>query len=102
MPSLTPDSRHWERPLLHLQLGLRPLVLADGEVQPDVDDGDQVEEEEGGDQQEWLRHHGAVGIREAERSDVSTDTQLRLTTDSEDFKKDVDTFRSSDIFYLRV
>ena len=67
MPSSNTDSRQGEKAarLLHLHLGLRPLVLTDGEVQPDVDDGDQVEEEEGRDQEKWLRDHGAVRVIEA-------------------------------------
>ena len=47
--------------LLHLRPGLSPLVQGDGEVQPDVDDGLQVQEEKGGHQYERLCHHGHHG-----------------------------------------
>ena len=44
-----------------LHLGLGPLVLGDGEVQPDVDDGQHEEGEEGGDQKQRLVEHGEPG-----------------------------------------
>ena len=51
--------------LLHLHLGLRGLVPGDGEVEPHVDDGHQVQEEEGGHQQQGLHHHRAMGVVES-------------------------------------
>ena len=41
----------------NFHLGLGPLVLGDGKVQPDVDDGQHEEGEEGGDQEERLVEH---------------------------------------------
>jgi hypothetical protein len=52
----------------HLHLGLRVLVHCDGEVQPDVQDGEQEEEEEGRHQQQRLTQHcpaGSVQINNA-------------------------------------
>ena len=49
---------------LHLQFWFSVLVPGDGEVESDVDDGGQVEEEEGGDQQQGLIDHGAVCVGE--------------------------------------
>ena len=53
-----------QAPLLHLHPGLSSLIQGDGEVQPDVDDGQKVQEEEGGHQYERLYHHGAVRVGE--------------------------------------
>ena len=61
--------------LLHLHLGLRGLVPGDGEVQPHVDDGHQVQEEEGGHQQQGLHHHRAVRVVE---SIVALETEIKL------------------------
>ena len=44
----------------HLHLGLGVLVDSDGEVQPDVEDGEEEEEEEGGHQQQRLTQHGPM------------------------------------------
>ena len=42
-------------------LGFGPLVLGDGKVQSDVDDGQHEEGEEGGDQEERLVEHREPG-----------------------------------------
>merc|ERR1719291_1580689 len=46
---------------VHLHLRLRPCINSYGEVQSDIDNG---KEEEGGDEEEGLGEHGAVGIGE--------------------------------------
>ena len=51
------DIQTLHQALLHLHLGLCRLILGDGEVQSDVDDGGEVEEEEGGHQQQGLSDH---------------------------------------------
>ena len=49
---------------MHLHPGLCRLVLGDGEVKSHVDDAGQEQEEEGGDEQEGLHDHGAMGVCE--------------------------------------
>ena len=49
----------------NLKLGLGALVLGDGKVQSDVDNGQNEESEEGRDQQQWLVEH-----RKSERKRV--------------------------------
>ena len=51
-------------PLLHLHPGLGPLVQGDGEVQPYVDDGQEVEQEEGSYENQGFRQHSAVWVGE--------------------------------------
>ena len=65
MQVMTRDTR--EDLSLHLHLGLCVLVSGDTEVKSDVDDGGEVEEEEGGDQQQRFIDHGAVSVGEATR-----------------------------------
>ena len=61
--------------LQHLHLGLRGLVPGDGEVEPHIDDSHQVQEEEGGHQQQGLHHHRAMGVVE---SIVALGTEIKF------------------------